>query len=531
MAQSHTQTDRSHSLGDPSQSAIPFGEAPRRRPDVNSGTRPRASGVPKETKVGVSVITLLLIGLGVLLYHKSGAANERFTEMEPVQPTRFVRGQSPDADGPVNVTTPSPTRNATSATTSPPAWSVSSGTDSFQSPRSSAPALSLTDREVPPSVSEGAPSPRVSREDPFRSRVRETAGEDSSPRSARPFHVQQERPEMGNPIRMVAGTDEASQKQKPVLSLDKGPADEAPSSSESFSEPASAPAGNGNGDEAKPNTPQKNSSPFDLQPVPDQGESDPLPSLDDEPAPDLNSPISIPEEAPAPVQQERNAPQELPFGSTDPTFGGPPEQPETPELKRPDPAERFPAELPRQPRPQEESRFDFGRSEPDAPSAPVDDVIHEVQPGDNYWTISREHYGAARYFAALAEYNKHRIPRPERMKPGMKVLIPDANVLYERYPKLTGGPPDGHSDAGSADATRIGFFVDENGQPMYRVGKGDTLGEIAQKHLGRSSRWVQIHGMNKDQLPDPGTLKIGMVLRLPQDASQVALASDDAAIR
>jgi nucleoid-associated protein YgaU len=73
--------------------------------------------------------------------------------------------------------------------------------------------------------------------------------------------------------------------------------------------------------------------------------------------------------------------------------------------------------------------------------------------------------------------------------------------------------------------------IDEDGQPMYRVDKGDTLGEIAQKYLGRSSRWVQIHGMNRDRLPDAGTLKIGTVLRLPRDASQVARAPEETVVR
>lgn len=168
-------------------------------------------------------------------------------------------------------------------------------------------------------------------------------------------------------------------------------------------------------------------------------------------------------------------------------------------------------------------------------SPPTEEIsaeqVHEVQPGENYWTISRQHYGAGRYFSALAEYNRHRIPHPERMKPGMIVLIPDARVLYDRYPSLTNGPPEGVSDPDASDRNRFGFFIDENGQPMYRVDQGDTLGEIAQKHLGRSSRWVQIHGMNRDQLPDAGTLKIGMVLRLPRDASQVVLAPDDVTVR
>lgn len=162
--------------------------------------------------------------------------------------------------------------------------------------------------------------------------------------------------------------------------------------------------------------------------------------------------------------------------------------------------------------------------EPTSPAkggvAKVLEEVHEVQPGENYWTISRQHFGTARYFAALAAYNQHRIPRPDRMKPGMFVLVPEAEVLEQRYPKMAGIID---MQPSPESLLKPGYFIGEGNQPMYRIGKGDTLTDIAEQHLGRTARWTQIVGMNRDALKDGNTLKIGMVLRLPRDASQVSL--------
>ncbi|MCA8991300.1 MAG: LysM peptidoglycan-binding domain-containing protein [Planctomycetaceae bacterium] len=159
------------------------------------------------------------------------------------------------------------------------------------------------------------------------------------------------------------------------------------------------------------------------------------------------------------------------------------------------------------------------------PSVPAEQV-YKVQSGDNYWTISKGFYGTGRYFGALAEYNKHRIPTPEKMKPGMFVLIPDASVLHQRFPKLAGPDP-------SKPKVELpsGFFLDAQGHPSFRVGEGDTLGGIAQIHLGRVTRAEQIYLMNKDRIRDPNNLKIGTVLRLPVDAAQVGFAPGEAVYR
>jgi nucleoid-associated protein YgaU len=153
-----------------------------------------------------------------------------------------------------------------------------------------------------------------------------------------------------------------------------------------------------------------------------------------------------------------------------------------------------------------------------------------VQPQDNFWTISRKKYGTSRYFQALAELNKARIPEPARMRPGMKVSTPPAEMLEERYGQFL--PPGTRvqvtaAEEASAKSAPTGFIVKSDGTPMYRTGEHDTLSAIAAQHLGRSSRWIQIYEMNRDKLSSPNQLKVGIELILPGDASSVGMLSED----
>ena len=176
------------------------------------------------------------------------------------------------------------------------------------------------------------------------------------------------------------------------------------------------------------------------------------------------------------------------------------------------------------------------------PQRAVSEIIYTVRPGDSYWTIARQHYGSAQYVVPLAEYNRRQVPNPERLRPGEQVLVPHPEILESRYPNLfqaqaaaapgapvTAAAP--RQPGPNAEGAPGQFFVSPDGQPMYRIGKGDTLSSIAQKHLGRSSRWEQIYRMNQDVLGSPDSLKLGVELRLPHDASQVALTPDAPASR
>ncbi len=52
---------------------------------------------------------------------------------------------------------------------------------------------------------------------------------------------------------------------------------------------------------------------------------------------------------------------------------------------------------------------------------------------------------------------------------------------------------------------------------FYTVQKGDTLGAIAQKHLGKASRYTEIFEANKPMLEDPDRIYPGQVLRIPPE--------------
>lgn len=171
------------------------------------------------------------------------------------------------------------------------------------------------------------------------------------------------------------------------------------------------------------------------------------------------------------------------------------------------------------------------------PTAPesIPGSIYVVEAGDNYWVISKKVYGTPRYFQALAEHNQHLVPDPVKLRPGTHLQTPPVEELITRHSALvmTDGPQEnltGEVLPTSGEVT-VGFFLDEQSQPYYRVGANDTLTGIAKAHLGRSSRWMQILEMNRDVLKDAKSLKVGMVLKLPADASSIHVISTSASGR
>ena len=151
------------------------------------------------------------------------------------------------------------------------------------------------------------------------------------------------------------------------------------------------------------------------------------------------------------------------------------------------------------------------QSAPDDGST-FDSVV--VQDGDNYTKISKRVYGTAKYFAALAVFNQHRIPEPKNMRPGMVVLVPAKEVLEERYPEF-------FVDSQSNTREPAEFLLLDNGSPAYRVGERETISGISERFLGRSSRWIEIYRLNQSVVKDPNKLKAGIILALPADAAEV----------
>lgn len=159
-----------------------------------------------------------------------------------------------------------------------------------------------------------------------------------------------------------------------------------------------------------------------------------------------------------------------------------------------------------------------------------------VQNGENFWTISKKLYGTGRYFQLLAQINKSRVSDPRKMKPGLKLIAPDQAAIEARYQASHKVTQTTVSEFTGSTAVRkpgkpSGFFISNDGRPMYRVGSNDTLTDISQKHLGRSSRWYQIYQINQQRLQNPNKLQIGTELQLPYDASRVSLVPGNSSSR
>ena len=163
-----------------------------------------------------------------------------------------------------------------------------------------------------------------------------------------------------------------------------------------------------------------------------------------------------------------------------------------------------------------------------------------VESGDNFCVICKKLYGSEKYYRALAEHNRHRVSDPCRMLPGLIIATPAKEVLEQQHAELipkakpTAAAKESkpHSTQKvSAEPLPAGMFLDKDGAPWYRVGKGDTLTGIAQAHLGRVSRADQIFNINRERLRNRDDLHLGQELRLPNDASQVRHVESEKAVR
>jgi LysM repeat protein len=195
-------------------------------------------------------------------------------------------------------------------------------------------------------------------------------------------------------------------------------------------------------------------------------------------------------------------------------------------------------------------------------SQPSNSGKYTVQDGDSYWNISKKVYGTAKYFQVLADHNRRTIADPQKMKAGVSIETPSASVLQGRMKTVRrttpsarvgrieasgradrSGPAGSVGSASSSGESVIvgrretkpkqpsGILFNEQGYPMFQIGETDTLTSIAADHLGRASRWQQVYNMNRDQLQSPDKLQIGMLLKLPADASRVPLVDRTSSLR
>ncbi|WP_165070710.1 LysM peptidoglycan-binding domain-containing protein [Paludisphaera rhizosphaerae] len=200
----------------------------------------------------------------------------------------------------------------------------------------------------------------------------------------------------------------------------------------------------------------------------------------------------------------------------------------------------------------------------------MDTVLHKVQAGENFWTISRTHYASGRYYRALGKANADQFQRLEDLYVGAVIRIPPPEDLDPAYIDPPGGRSSRNRDpaetaAAPAKAPRTAAAgvpvrrgklegelnlpvsdpsterTADTGErrrassredfdepaatsrraaspPVHKVRARETLRTIARDRLGDSRRAREILDLNRDVIDDPARLPVGQVLNLPDDA-------------
>lgn len=136
-------------------------------------------------------------------------------------------------------------------------------------------------------------------------------------------------------------------------------------------------------------------------------------------------------------------------------------------------------------------------------SASTSPHTHVVRSGESFYTIAQSVYGDASQFTRIEDANPK--VNPNKLRIGTVLVIPDAQDDDSSTPAPT---------ADSSPVTTARAPLDT--AKSYRVQQSDTLVSIARKLYGSSNDWEKIYDANRDTIgPNPGRLKVDMVLRLP----------------
>lgn len=177
------------------------------------------------------------------------------------------------------------------------------------------------------------------------------------------------------------------------------------------------------------------------------------------------------------------------FGETATLLPAEPETPAEPEQ----PAEpETPAE-PEQPAEPETPAEPEQPAEPETPAEPSAGT-YTVQEGDTLGVISLNFYGSYAYSKALQQANAEVFRASKgKLVPGMVLNLPDT----------------------LGKAARLSAPAAGEGESLYTVKAGDTLGKIAQAVYGSAQEYEAIFARNSDRLKDANTIFAGQIIVLP----------------
>lgn len=112
----------------------------------------------------------------------------------------------------------------------------------------------------------------------------------------------------------------------------------------------------------------------------------------------------------------------------------------------------------------------------------------------------------------IPEYEGYRVKKP-KMSPSETTTVGNRGYLIGgKYEPAFSG--ESEPTVISAEEERIPEVTD---YIVYTVKKGDSLSRIAKQIYGNSNKWRKIYEANTDKIKDPNRLKIGLILKIPQE--------------
>ena len=142
----------------------------------------------------------------------------------------------------------------------------------------------------------------------------------------------------------------------------------------------------------------------------------------------------------------------------------------------------------------------------------VGDILHTVLEGETLRSICSAHYGDSGLTKSVAEWNN--IQNADKLEIGQMISLPTRSVLIASNMSST---------FEAITAQKIEVTQNEHSLAVamnsYTVQKGDTLSEIAQKVMGSTKKTQLLIDINRDVMPDPNSIRPGMVLQYPKKTS------------
>ncbi len=157
------------------------------------------------------------------------------------------------------------------------------------------------------------------------------------------------------------------------------------------------------------------------------------------------------------------------------------------------------------------------------------EIIHKVQSSDNLFKLAKKYYGDESKWINIYEANEDKIPSPNILHVGLKLLIPDITAASEK--RVEDLPSDKRGPSAVEEATLLKedhkiSSIDAQGETVHKVLPNDNLYKIAKKYYGDESKWIIIYEANKDKIPSSNILLVGQKLLIP-DITTVSEKTDD----